>query len=656
MKIKSLGLKVSLIVAVMIVIIITIIVIIVSQRSNALVIGLTESEALSANTALAKYIDNLERDALATAGKIAYSPDVVRALLDGDISALASAVSVYCDDLDVATVTDARGVVLTRKHNDITGDNISNSKVVAAVINTGKGISMIYTESVDGLATRGSAPIRDEEGNLIGIIICGHDLSDPKYVDYMKDSNGCETTIFEGKTRLSSTLTGADGNRVVGTDASDAVVDTVINKRQDLVLQLNLFGNDYMAYYSPLISDGDVVGMLFAGVLIDEALAGQQQMMNMVVLVGVLCGIICVVMVIVFSLLSVSRPLKRIGVLAQRISSGDIGIQSKATAETGIRSHDEVGQLARSLEQAYTQLQGYIGEIQARMQGLAGGDLATKSNYSFQGDFVFIKDSINDIIDNFNKIIGEVNHSSAQTSSGASQVADGAQALASGATEQAATLQEISASIADISHKTKENSERTSTAAQLANTIMQSAEKGNNQMEQMISAVNEINQANQNISKVIKAIDDIAFQTNILALNAAVEAARAGSAGKGFAVVAEEVRNLASKSAESAKDTATLIENSIEKAELGTQIAGETATSLKEIVAGISESNSIMSEIALSSEQQTLAIEQINLAIGGVTQVVQQNSATAEESAAASHEMSGQASVLEGLIAQFKLK
>jgi methyl-accepting chemotaxis protein len=185
---------------------------------------------------------------------------------------------------------------------------------------------------------------------------------------------------------------------------------------------------------------------------------------------------------------------------------------------------------------------------------------------------------------------------------------------------------------------------------------MKSAEKGTTQMANMITAVNEINMANQNISRVIKAIDDIAFQTNILALNAAVEAARAGAAGKGFAVVADEVRSLAAKSAESAKDTGELIANSIDKAQLGTEIANETAESLTEIVSGISESNQIISEIARSSEEQTEAISQINMGIDGVTQVVQQNSATAEQSAAASEEMSGQATTLEGLVRQFKLK
>jgi methyl-accepting chemotaxis protein len=185
--------------------------------------------------------------------------------------------------------------------------------------------------------------------------------------------------------------------------------------------------------------------------------------------------------------------------------------------------------------------------------------------------------------------------------------------------------------------------------------IRAKAEKGSEQMNAMMEAVQAINDASQSIGKVIKVIDDIAFQTNILALNAAVEAARAGVAGRGFAVVAEEVRNLAAKSAEAAQDTEALIENSINKAVLGVKIAGETNESLIAIVDGIVQSSRISGEIAEKADRQYSAIGEINTGIDQVSQVVQQNSATAEESAAASEELSGQSSMLNGLIGQFKL-
>jgi len=255
-----------------------------------------------------------------------------------------------------------------------------------------------------------------------------------------------------------------------------------------------------------------------------------------------------------------------------------------------------------------------------------------------------------------NKMFAEIQTSTYQVSTGSKQVADGAQSLAQGSTEQAASIQQLSSSITEIAERTKVNALTADKTATLSATIKQSAEKGSHQMDDMITAVGEINDASKNISKIIKTIDDIAFQTNILALNAAVEAARAGQHGKGFAVVAEEVRNLASKSAEAAKDTGNMIQNSMEKAELGSRIAGDTAESLKDIVNGINESSQLIAEIADASEQQSLGIAQINIGIDQVAQVVQQNSATAEESAAASEEMSSQSAILQQLIAHFKLK
>jgi methyl-accepting chemotaxis protein len=243
-----------------------------------------------------------------------------------------------------------------------------------------------------------------------------------------------------------------------------------------------------------------------------------------------------------------------------------------------------------------------------------------------------------------------------QVSAGSKQLSDGAQSLAQGSAEQAATIEELSAAISDITDKTKRNTNIAREAAELSGTIRGNAEKGSAQMAEMIEAVREINDASGQISRVIKVIDDIAFQTNILALNAAVEAARAGQHGKGFAVVAEEVRNLAAKSADAAKDTGGLIENSIGKANFGLQIAVETGDSLKEIVEGINRSAEIVTQIAGASDEQAAAIGQINNGIDQVARVVQQNSATAEQSAAASEEMSGQSEILEQLIEQFQLK
>jgi len=229
-------------------------------------------------------------------------------------------------------------------------------------------------------------------------------------------------------------------------------------------------------------------------------------------------------------------------------------------------------------------------------------------------------------------------------------------ALSQGATEQASAIEELTASLEEVSSQTKLNAKNAGEANELAEIAKSNAEHGNRQMQEMLKAIEEINVASSNISKIIKVIDEIAFQTNILALNAAVEAARAGQHGKGFAVVAEEVRNLAARSANAAKETTDMIEGSINKTEGGTRIANETAKALNEIVGNISKVSDLVSNIAMASNEQASGVEQINQRIMQVSQVVQTNSATAEESAASSEELSGQASLLREMVGKYTLK
>ncbi|MCL2047013.1 MAG: methyl-accepting chemotaxis protein [Oscillospiraceae bacterium] len=333
-------------------------------------------------------------------------------------------------------------------------------------------------------------------------------------------------------------------------------------------------------------------------------------------------------------------------------TTGDIFVTPEDEMVIGnyIQNKDELGRLT-------TGVVGFIerlNSVSSVLETVASGDLTVSLEPLSNNDILGL--SLEKMTNNLNNMFADIQTSTRQVSTGSKQVADGAQSLAQGSTEQAASIQQLSSSISEISTRTSENAkiaERTST---LSNTIKGNAEKGSIQMDEMISAVKDINEASQSISKIIKTIDDIAFQTNILALNAAVEAARAGQHGKGFAVVAEEVRNLASKSADAAKDTGNMIQNSMEKAILGSQIAEETAHSLEEIVTGINESSMLIDEIARASEEQSLSISQINIGIDQVAQVVQQNSATAQESAAASEEMSSQSQMLSQLISQFRLK
>jgi methyl-accepting chemotaxis protein len=292
-----------------------------------------------------------------------------------------------------------------------------------------------------------------------------------------------------------------------------------------------------------------------------------------------------------------------------------------------------------------------IGQI---LEKVAQGDFTVEAKSLGEADL--IGNSIIKVLSDLNRVLEDINSITVEVRGGADQISGISQSLAQGSSEQATAVEQLSASIEEISNKTMESTNLARDAANLSQNVMGVVQKGNEQMKRLITAVEDINTASQNISKIIRVINDIAFQTNILALNAAVEAARAGSAGKGFAVVADEVRNLASKSADAAKETGALIENSMRKAELGMDMAGQTAASLSEVVSGIEKSARFISEIASSSEEQNNAITQINIGISQVSDVVQRTSATSQEAAASAEELDSQSSVLQEHVAQFKLK
>jgi len=289
------------------------------------------------------------------------------------------------------------------------------------------------------------------------------------------------------------------------------------------------------------------------------------------------------------------------------------------------------------------------------LEGLANGDLTRKVEGNYKGDALKLKEALNSTIDSLNELLTQVAVTVDEVTRGAMQVSDASTALSQGATEQAASLEEITSSMAQIGSQTKTNAENANQANLLTFEAKEAVEKGNREMLQLNNAMEEITESSRNISKIIKVIDEIAFQTNLLALNAAVEAARAGRHGKGFAVVAEEVRNLAARSATAAKETSELIENSIKAVENGSMIAVRTGEALEEIKNSSTKVADIVGEIATSSNEQALAISQINEGLSQIDKVTQTNTASAEESASAAEELSGQAAQLKAMIARFKL-
>ena len=347
---------------------------------------------------------------------------------------------------------------------------------------------------------------------------------------------------------------------------------------------------------------------------------------------------------------SISKPLNELSDSAVQLSYGNLKARSNYISE------DEIGVASAALNDSFASLQDVVSEVSQILEDISKGKYDHTEVRTYKGDFAPISKALNIILNNLNEIFTSINESAAQVESGSSEVANGAQALAQGATEQASSVEELSSQIEEVSKKVQENSTGITAIASEMNSAASQAETGNEQMNEMLTAMNNIATSSEEIGKIIKVIDNIAFQTNILALNASVEAARAGAAGKGFAVVAEEVRNLASRSADAAKQTSVLIASSTGKVQDGLTLADNTAKALSEIAESIQTINTKINDIENASTAQATAISQINLGVEQVSAVIQTNSATAQQSAAASEELSKQAENLKGEINWIQLR
>lgn len=388
--------------------------------------------------------------------------------------------------------------------------------------------------------------------------------------------------------------------------------------------------------------------------LADESLASNKKLellafIIMIALIGISLVISLILSFYISS--SISDPMKKFAAFAEMIAVGDIEVKKVVEEKDRLWAlrKDEVGELASAFEKMIST----TTEQAQKTRAIADGDLTTE--ITVRSEYDVLGKALSELVDKFHTLAVSIVSSADQVDIGAKQVADSGTSLSQGAAEQASAVEELTASLEEVTAQTTQNAQNAKTTDNLAMEIKKNAETSNSQMTDMLHAMDEISKSSENISKIIKVIEDIAFQTNILALNAAIEAARAGEHGKGFSVVAEEVRNLAAKSAEAAKETTNLIENSINKVETGTKIANETAGALDKIMEGITKASELIDSISTASNEQAAALEQINSGIMNVSNVVQNNAAASEESASASEELSSQADSLKANVSVFKL-
>ena len=498
-------------------------------------------------------------------------------------------------------------------------------------------------------------PITDENNQFVGAVILDintkvfstiqqTDARFPSLATNILDANG--SFLYS----MREEAIGKKLEEVLDKDTYEMLRQNMDKEEAFTATVVNAVGVKERMYFRPLIIHGSTLWSMIS-IADSEFMAARNQLVIMCAVFSIV-GLMILIAISFFLIKRALNPLLGIALAGKAVAEGNFDVKVSYDRQ------DEIGDLAAAIQSVMQHVQEIISDLSDKLSELAKGNfrVSLENTEQYPGAYRPLLNSLQEISNDLNKTMAEIKTSAKEVNAGAEQVSSGAQGLSQGATEQASSIEELSATVNDISEHIKKTAENT----RLANTEAQNAGKevshSDKQMQQMKAAMENINQKSGEISKIIKTIDDIAFQTNILALNAAIEAARAGVAGKGFAVVADEVGNLAQKSANAAKDTTMLIEETLQAVEQGTVLADSTAESLQRVVTGAGKVTELVNQIAEASVEQSRAVEQVSTGIDQISSVVQSNTATAEESAAASEELSGQANILNELVGRFQLK
>lgn len=623
---------------------------------NNIIIEISEDKALSSMDIVENELESIKRELSQYVSEKSNDTKLLNYISSENTSILQSYIDSLMETSDYhnITITDSSGTIIAGT-NDVykSGDNISSNAVIKSALdgNTlsdiGRGPSAFY-------GINAGSPIY-QNNKLLGVFSAGFKLEDVNFVDNMKSLINNEISIFENDIRISSTVV-QDGKRLVGTKLDSKIADITINNKQNYVGKADVFGVPYITVYKPSISsDGSVKGVTVTASNYSDI---EKKILNeviIIVIIAILSILLSIFIMQRYFKLKLKNPLNSVVEAAKAIETGNIS-EDVINKIKKIESNDEIGALAKSMDGAVTSVNMLASSIDEYKTALSNNDLTYASDTSIhKGIYSTIVKIVETLFDNLREILNEINFAADGINSGAEHVSAASQILAQGSTEQAGSIEELAASMSEVAVQIKSNSESAVGASRLSGETGSVVLQSSQYMNELMSAMAEINHTSAEIGKIIKTIDDIAFQTNILALNAAVEAARAGASGKGFSVVADEVRNLAAKSAEAAKDTTILIESSVNAVNKGTLIAKETEAALKNVVEKTHKTNSLINNISEASQKQSDNIYQINTGIEQISSVIQSNSATAEEIAASSEELSGQAFSLKQMVDKYIL-
>jgi methyl-accepting chemotaxis protein len=524
--------------------------------------------------------------------------------------------------LEYFVVTDTAGNVLARSHEpEKYGDSIANQVNIQKAL-AGEASVGIEEGTVVKMSIRAGSPIRDANGSIVGAVSTGYVLGTESFVRNIKQIIDADVVVYNGQEQVMSTFT-VDGAAYLGAALNDASYDTLYNQMTVLTRIETIRGARYITVLTPILSvKGTVLGVI--GVSGNLALAStlNTKIISMQMLL-VFVGFALIIIILMLNTRRITRPLCKVVGRLQSLANGDLTSQAEL-----LKGRDEIAVLAHSLNDTILKLNAYISDITGVLTSLAENDYTSISQANYMGDFLLIQGSLNKISSSLNATVSDINESVERFDSSATQVASASRMLADGADEQATALRNLIYSIDTITGAVGAGGEGGQT----------SAEDNMARVTKVLAAMDEMRKTSGEIGRIVKTIDDIAFQTNILSMNAAIEAARAGAAGKGFSVVAEEFHSLAIKVKDAATQTTSMVDESVRSIEKASELA-------KDVVLAFNK----------TSTEQAEAIAQIGGELSRIDQVIQSNSSAAEQSAAASVELSDRASMLKNQTAKFRL-